>query len=210
MSRTSKLCPVLTEAYLHYRAIGAKPARAIEAARKNAVQRVRRLLAPLPVPIPRSLESFEVEHNDVTITVTCGYCDQEYAFEGVGKIETLTRPYGAIRGGEEIMLETARGYGRKNILLLEYTWTDYFRDLRGKHGVAYAQREADEYIKRTAKWARDVVNGQVLDRELRVECEALEFLEYSEVFAWDETAEARNWLEDTLRYLFSRINHTSS
>ena len=155
-------------------------------------------------------ESFEVEHSGVTITVTWGYCDQEYAFEGVGKIETLVRPYGAVRGGEEIMLETAHGYGRKNVLLLEYTWADYFKDLRGKHGVAYAQREADEYIKRTAKWARDVMNGQVLDRELRVECEALEFFEYSEAFAWNETAEARDWLEDTLRYLFSRINRISS
>jgi len=210
MSRTSKLCPALTEAYLHYRATGAKPARAIEVARTDTIKRVQRLLAPLPISIPAPLESFEVEHNDVTITVTWTYCDQEYAFEGVGKVETLMRPYGAVRGGEEIVLETARGYGRKNVLLLEYTRADYFKDLRGKHGVAYAQREADEYIKRTAKWARDVVNDQVMDREFRVECKELDFFEYSEAFAWNETAEARNWIEDTLRYLLSRINHISS
>lgn len=210
MSRTSKFCPVLTEAYLHYRAIGAKPLRAIEAAKADTIKRVQRLLAPLPISIPAPLESFEVEHNDVTITITWNFCDQEYAFEGVGKIEALVRPYGAVRGGEEIVLETARGYGRKNVLLLEYTWADYFKDLRGKHGVAYAQREADEYIKRTAKWARDVVNDQVMDREFRVECKELDFFEYSEAFAWNETAEARNWIEDTLRYLLLRINNTSS
>lgn len=149
-------------------------------------------------------------YKDRSITVTWAYVDQEYAFEGVGEIEILERPYGAIRGGEEILLESTRGYARKSVLLLEYTWLEYFKDLRKMHGVAYAQREADEYIARTTRWARDVINGQIMDWELQVECADMDFFEYSEVFGQYENSEARDWLEDTLRYLLLRINNTSS
>lgn len=210
MSRTSKLCPTLIEAYLQRRAKKIAPVRALEGAKKELVRRMHRRLTPLPIPIPRPIESFDVMYKDRSITVTWNYVDQEYAFEGVGKIETLVRPYGAIRGGEEIVLGSTRGYARKSVLLLEYTWLDYFNDLRKTHGVAYAQREADEYITRMTRWARDVADGQIMDQELRVECADVDFFEYSEAFERGETAEARDWLEDTLRYLLLRINNTSS
>lgn len=210
MSRTSKLCPTLIEAYLQHRAKKIDPVRALKDAKKELVRRMRQRLAPLPIPISNPLESFDVMYKDRSITVTWSYVDQEYAFEGVGKIETLVRPYGAIRGGEEIVLGSTHGYACRSVLLLEYTWLDYFKYLRKTHGVAYAQREADEYIARTTRWARDVVNGHIMDREMRVECADVDFFEYSEAFGWEETAEARDWLEDTLRYLLLRINNTSS
>ena len=210
MSQTSKLCPTLVEAYLHRRAKKIDPVRALKSAKEELVRRMNRRLSPIPIPIPCPVESFDVVYMDTPITVTWSYVDQEYAFEGVGKIETLVRPYGAVRGGEEIVLESTRRYARKSVLLLEYTWLDYFEDLRKTHGVAYAQREADEYIKRTTRWARDVINGQIMDRELRVECSDLDFFEYSGPFGWDENSEAHDWLEDTLRYLILRINNTSS
>jgi len=213
MFQTSNLSETLIEAYQARRERGIAPPYAYDLAKKEITQRAARRMCPLPFDTPsmkRGEQTFEVEYNDVCITARWDYVDQEYAFEGVGKIDTVHRPYGVQRGGEEIDLGTARGHGNRTVLVLEYTWAQYFCDARKKSGVAYAQRAADEYIKRTRTWARDVVNGQCFDKEWRVECSALDFWENSPTFTWGEDGEAEAWVEDQLRYLVSKINHTSS
>lgn len=170
-------------------------------------------MCPLPFHVPsvrRGEQTCVIEYNNFRIVVRWDYVDQEYAFEGVGKIETMYRPHGVHRGGEEILLESSRGYGCKNVLVLEYTWGHYFKDTRKTLGAAYAQRTADEYIARISKWAKEIAGGQCLDREWRIECDALDFWENSPSFAWEEEDEVEAWVEDQLRYLVSKINHISS
>lgn len=213
MCLNSNLSDTLKKAYRAKREQGLAPPHALTAAKYRLAQSVARRMCPLPFDTPsmkRGEQTFEVEYNGVRITARWDYADQEYAFECVGKIDTVHRPHGVQRGGAEIDLGTSRGHGNRTVLVLEYTWAQYFCDARKKSGVAYAQRAADEYIKRTRTWARDVVNGQCFDKEWRVECSALDFWENSPTFAWEEDDEAEAWVEDQLRYLVSKINHTSS
>jgi len=214
MFQSSNLSDTLKKAYRTKREQGLVPPHALRAAKQQIAQSVARRMCPSPFYVPsvrRGEQTYVIEYNDFRIDVRWDYVNQEYAFEGVGEIETMYRPHGVHRGGEEILLGTSRGWsGNKSVLVLEYTWGHYFKDTRKTLGAAYAQRAADEYIARISKWAEEVAGGQCSDREWRIECDALNFWEYSPSFTWEEEDEVEAWVEDQLRYLVSKINHISS